>query len=661
MNEGYGGRLSETTSTRDALIRIAQFIVRKESADLAKNCQNMLVKTVLFNAGNIGLNVPEIAKEIEKQMGLKNFPSIIIRETAERLAQSGEVYERNDKFYLEKEECEKIREAIEKRKKFLDFAESTLKNKLLKKIGEENEKISLALDILYKFLAKWFASETSFVTNLLLPKRGVKRLEVPLEILDETLEEVKDDNLRRIIRGCIIEAFTESEEMMNFIYEILQSYLYLELLNADPECKYLQKVSFSKMTFILDTNVLMALLLEADPMHKGVIEVISITQKLGIKLVFTKRTKQEWLWSLEKANEEFRSIESSRATLLPELENIFIRSYFKGKESNPSITWQGFYLQMREPERLLKKRGIEYWYKKEYDPEKFEYKELFEPLDGRVYYCAKKKGNIKSKEVCEHDAYHILLVRELRGKDFSDTLGPPYWFFTCDTSLLCADEWLNHIMKDPFAPPSSLIADVWITIIAPFLGPEVPETKLASAFSHLMRTHFATLPAGLSADQIVEALGHWLPYKSLSDDDIKAILSDALVVKYLDELKEAQIWAPNKVEELRRKLQVRVDEKIHEIFDEKIANTERKLKEMEKRAAFYKEESRFFLNLCAFLGGLYALAGLVLTGFAIYSGNMVAMIAAIMVVLTGVVFVGMYRFRRIKLKAEKIGEVEMEK
>lgn len=646
-----GDYLSGTENVRNALIRIAQFVVRKESADLAKNCQDILIKTVLFNAGNTGLDISEITKEIGKQMGLYNLPNILAREIVQRLIKKDEIYEENGKLFLEREECKKIQEAILKRREVLDFIESTIKNKLMKKgLKIDEKKMDLVFDILYKFLAKWFTSESSFAVNLLLLK-NVKTLEVPLEILDKTLEEITDDDFKRIIRSVIIETFTESEKIMNFIYETIQSYLHLELLNADPECKCLQKVAFSNTIFILDTNVLMALLLEADPMHEGVTEVISVAQELGIKLVFTKRTKQEWLWGLERANEEFRQIESSRASLLPELENIFIRSYFKEKEVNPSLTWQGFYLQMRELERILKKKGIEYWYKKEHDPEKLRNRDTLEPLNGMVYYCAKKKGNLKSREVCEHDAYHILLVRELREKIFLDTIGPPYWFFTCDTSLLCADEKLNQFLKDSFAPPSSLIASIWIVVIAPFLGPEVSDTKLASAFSNLMKTHFAMMPAGLSADQIMEALGHWLPYKNLSDDDIKVILSDALVIKYFDELKEAQIWAPDKVEELREKLRGRVDEKVHEIFDERITSAQRKLNEV---TALYEKERKTFLKLCAIFGALYTVLGLVLLGI----GNVVA---GVPLILASVVFIGMYGFRKIRIKAEKIGEIEMEK
>ena len=60
----------ENSREKEAVVRISQYIVRKESGELAKNCQRGLIKTVLFNCGNIGLDISEIVTEIDEQMGL---------------------------------------------------------------------------------------------------------------------------------------------------------------------------------------------------------------------------------------------------------------------------------------------------------------------------------------------------------------------------------------------------------------------------------------------------------------------------------------------------------------------------------------------------------------------------------------------------------------
>jgi hypothetical protein len=203
-----------------------------------------------------------------------------------------------------------------------------------------------------------------------------------------------------------------------------------------------------------------------------------------------------------------------------------------------------------------------------------------------------------------------------------------------------------------------MLAEMWIAMIAPFLGPEVPENRLADAFAHLMKTYFAIMPSGLSANQIIEVLGHWLPYKTLSDKDIEAILSDALVTKYYDELREAQVWNPNKVGELREKLRKQVDEKVYEIFDEKVADAERGRKEAENRALqrekeliVEKRQRRLIFKLCAILGVIYALCGLVLIGTGNLAGGVVVVVSSIVFIVISL------RFKHIKMKA---GQMEME-
>lgn len=655
--------MGETESTKDVLIRISQFIIRKESEDFGKNCQDALVKTVLLISGNAGLSFPEIMKEIEQQMGIKNFPVSTIKSVVERLSvQKVEIYEKEGKYFLEGDVYEKMKETSTERRKVLASFESSIKAKMqtkLKKTSLDATDIDLVFEALYEFLVKWLHSESSFVANLLFYKKKVTAPDFPTKILDEIVEKVQDSNLRQAIKNSILETFWESEKVSTgFLYEVLQSYLHLELLNIDPECRCLQRVAFSNKTLVLDTNILMALFLKRDLMHEGTIETLSLARDLGINLVFTKRTKQEWLWGLERASEEFRSIQDAKPSLLETLGNVFILSYLKENEINSSLTWQGFYLQMRQLEKFTSERGIKYWYKKEFELDKLPNKEFFDPLDGRVYSCAKLRGNIKSKDVCEHDAYHLLLVRKLREEHPTDILGPSHWFLTYDTSLICADEGLNEFIKAPFDPPSSMLANMWITMIAPFLGPEVPENRLADAFAHLMKTHFAIMPSGLSADQIIEVLGQWLPYKTLSGKDIEAILGDALVTKYYDELREARIWNPSKVRELREKLRKQVDDKVYEIFDEKVTSAERRRAEAEKRALQREQEliaektqRRLIFKLCAILGTIYALFGLALIG----TGNLTAGVA---LAASSIVFIVIaLAFRHIKIKA---GPLEIE-
>lgn len=644
-------------SKKDALVRVSQFIVRKESEAVAKDCHDWLVKTVLFNSDNKGLSVPEIIDEIDEQMGLKEFPASTIQDSVRRLCvEKLELRKESGKYFLENEEYAKIKEIMSERRKALDYIESTVKAKLEEKLGEpevDANTLNLALEVIYGFLVRWFSSESSFAANLLFLEKKVAVLDSAIQILNTSLKKVKDKDIKQAIRTSILEIFEAPEELLaKFLYEVLQNYLHLELFNLDPECRILQKVAFAGKTLILDTNILMALFLKSDTKHEGTAELISISQKLGINLVFTKRTKREWRNALEDANEEFLTISSARHSLLRDLEDVFIVSYLREKTASPSFTWQGFYLQMRQIDRLAKARGIEFWDRKEISLDKLPNKEFYEPMSGRVYYCAKKVGNPKGKQVCLHDAYHLLLVRKIRENQAGDMLGPSCWFLTHDSSLLCADEGLNEFTKDPLAPPSSFLADMWITVIAPFLGPEISWSTLVEAFTHLMKTHFATMPSGLNAEKVVEVLGHWLPYKTLSDADLEAILGDAVVTKYYDELRAARVKDPRKVKALKEKLREEVDKKVYGIFDEKVASAQlerdeaKKLAlEKERELLAEKRHRKLILRICGVLGSIFAFFGLFFSA----TGNLTT---GVVLVMPGIVFIILaLTFRYVKVKA----------
>lgn len=654
--------MDKSGDKREALVRISQFIVRKESEALAKDCQDGFVKTILFNVGNTGLSVPEIKNEIGVQMSLKNFPAPVIRGVVRRLVEErGQLREESGKYYLKAEEFQKMEKTITERKETLNSIESAIKAKMLEelKTKADAKALELATEVLYEFLIHWFSSQSSFVANVLLSKKEFKAPDFPRELLEEALERVKEKDLKQAIRSSILEIFEKPPKpLIRFLQAVLQNYLHLELLNIDPECKWLQEVAFSNKTLILDTNILMSLFLKNRPEHKGMNEIVSLARDLGINLAFTKRTKREWFMVLELSDEEFKAIRHTRPSLLRNLKDDFARSYFIESANNPSLTWQGFYLQMRQIEKLAGERGIKFLYRKEFDLDKLPSKELFEPLSGRVYACARLRGNPKSKAVSQHDAYHLLLVRKLRDEVPSDMLGPSFWFLTHDTSLLCADEGLNDFLKTPLAPPSSFVVELWLTIIAPFLGPKISEDRLAEAFVNLMKTRFATVPSGLTAPKIIEVLGHWLPYKTLSDADLEAIMSDALVTKYYEQLKEARIKRSRLVSEFKEKLREEVDKKVYNIFDDRVASAQQERDEAKKLAlarekALLEErhQRKLILKFCAILGAIFAVSGLVF--FAI--GNLNTGYA---LTLSGIAFIVLaLAFRYFKFK---VGPFEIE-
>jgi len=227
--------------------------------------------------------------------------------------EKGLVYEKTGKYFLESDELEKIKDVIAKRKKILDTFETAIVSKVKEKLkNPEANAEQIALQVLYEFLVNLFNSESNFVASLLISKKKIETPTFPTQILEEASKKVGDINLRIAIQSSIKESLVSAESnMATFFYEAVQTYVHLELLNIDPECRCLQKVAFSNKTLVLDTNVLMALLLVDDRAHTVTNDIISLSKSLGINLVFTKLTKQEWLSVLERSNEEFKFIRST--------------------------------------------------------------------------------------------------------------------------------------------------------------------------------------------------------------------------------------------------------------------------------------------------------------------------------------------------------------
>ena len=172
---------------------------------------------------------------------------------------------------------------------------------------------------------------------------------------------------------------------------------------------------------------------------------------------------------------------------------------------------------------------------------------------------------IKSRFVSEHDAYHLLLVRRMREKSSSRSQGPSYWFLTYDVSLLEADKALNVLLRSPHTVPSSLLVDNWVLISSLFLDDCAEVKKLVSIFADLFRTYFVT--------PLVEILNPYLSYKSLSDDDLKAVLDDDGVKQLYFQLREARSVDPEKARFIYDELRQRVDGIVWRLLEKRAKET----------------------------------------------------------------------------------------
>jgi len=562
----------------DLLSRTCCLAIQRRS-NFIKDCQEGLLKSVIFNAGNPGMDISGILSQICEKTTLEGFPRHIIENILKALCEKGEIRKEGDRYFLEREEFKRIAEIIEKRKEILERVRSEIVARVKRKVASESLSHQAALKIFRNFISSFMLAESDFLADVLSSRKDVHEMLSPIEALDNALGEVKDVNVKEAIRRSIIEtleSLSSNRELIHILYETILNLVCLRMLSVEPSESVWKENELSEKTFILDTNVLFALILLDHPQHEVTDRIIFTAKKLGVKCVFTKRTIQEWLEVLEKANQRFRFLNSTRPSLLRKVEDIFIYSYFKRKETDSSLTWDKYYSKMKQIEDLADNLGIHVYEEKEEHTSDAEGLRILEHLSSEVYRSGRRRLDarfIKSGSVSEHDAYHLILVRRLREEFPSRSLGPSCWFLTYDISLLEADKALNTLLKSPQSAPSSLLMDTWALISSLFIDNSLEKEKLANIFTELFRNHFATPPRRISASMVVEVLSPYLSYKSLSDDDLKAVLDDERVKQLYFQLREARSTNPKKARLIYDEIHRRVDSIVWKLLENRVKAT----------------------------------------------------------------------------------------
>ena len=289
----------------------------------------------------------------------------------------------------------------------------------------------------------------------------------------------------------------------------------------------------------------MALLLPSNVHHEFTLDLAETAKSLGIKLTVTEKTIQEFLEVLNQANNRWRDLRKVRSSLLRIVDDEFIRSYLREREKTPQ-GWYGYYYSMRQVDKLLAKHGISVLSLEDEEIKEkrnlLENEKLHKQARRWVYdYALIRTNTPKADSVVEHDAFHLLLVRDLRRNPPPDIFGPQSWFLTYDLSLPHVDDEINKTVGIQDCP-SSVHPRTWIGITTPFLSPKSVEEDLPKLFSKLMKSDFAHVPFSLSTETLIEVAGPWLDYDNLTDDDIYAILTDKSVQEIIGVVEKFEIF-----------------------------------------------------------------------------------------------------------------------
>jgi predicted nucleic acid-binding protein/tetrahydromethanopterin S-methyltransferase subunit G len=569
------------------LERLSAFILNRTTYDLRSELHEYLVMMALEeNKEGKGMTASAITASVERDLDVEKFPYSLIESTVQILRSKGaveSVHSQSGEIYLLSQDK---RNKIEVMKEQYDKTLAMVKQKLGKKVGKiAGISVDMALEMLI------FASFRNFLSTILsnlgaqccfaiVGSHGKKPIAIStpdiIQSLQDVLSTTKDPNLRDAEKRAFIEYITNpDEDLSDYIYSLAQSYFIIQVLHLDPECQSCTRESLRRKKVYLDTNVIVHSL--TDTRKEAVNKALELSKELEIGIVFSKRTKQEFSKLIEDAkksvgkdpkvpNDRFKKLQN-------ELDDGFLKDFLIKKYENPNLTFDRYADRLKEVEAILRNR-----YSATYDGNTYEeilkHPDLSD-LEQIVVEEGMKFGLFKNESVAEHDAYHILLIQELRKKEAEDILGPSYWFLTHDRSLNFVEAKFGKYDKFP----SSVFVDNWVQLISPLIAPEQAKNA-RDAYISLFASRLPNLAATIDDDVFLAYQGKWMDDEDLTPQDIARVIGNRYIEDHFKEVRKEG----NKVTEEER------DMIIQPVIEE-IKSQKRETKKLKQEIASLKQDT----------------------------------------------------------------------
>lgn len=522
-----------TTYDIRVLRRIAIFVLNRASQDLHSELYDYLVMVSLSEDKKCaGVSELQLTNLIEKNLGITKLPEPIIRNSLVRLRKAGAinaVHSKGNEIYILSHDKQGLIELMSSEYERTVVGVKEEVGKRLGKVLGSSVDISLentAFSLFQKVLSTVFSALGEECCYSIVKTHGIDtnpfRKANLLEYIDEALTEEKEDLHRDAEQQVFIEYLLEPDEnLRDFLFSLAQSYFIVNVLRLDPECSSCTKESLQRKKVFLDTNVIMHSLTGAQPRNASVNLALKLTSDLGIKILFSKRTKAEYDTLMADARRSYgKNPQIPKARFVKvqkDLSDGLLKDYELKKGKTPNLTFEGYMNRIEAVEVILGNR-----YSACYDDNDYadilSNPDMAELIDA-VTLEGNKFGLYKSRTVAEHDAFHILLIQNLRKEEKGDFLGPDCWFLTHDRSLEPSEKRFG---KYGF-PTSSIFVDNWVQMLSPLLSPE--QTKTAKeAYAQLFASRLPLLSKTIDDDVFLTFQGDWIDEEDLTPQDIANIM-----------------------------------------------------------------------------------------------------------------------------------------
>jgi predicted nucleic acid-binding protein len=516
-----------------AIRRLCHFVPLDSTDKLCYVIQEFLVQHAMASVG-LDPQLPlEVRDSIKNIFGL-DFEPREIEIRLKRLLEAKKVACTKGKYWLDYHVCIGLRKSVKKcedyEKEVIEEWIKSVEDKYPMLSQKDLQRLKNDLKI---FSAKIFVMHGAKCATLIYSKQKkteeiVDNWEGDLsDILPEypTLNKIRN----RELPGFFIDA---KGERMKYIAELLDSSFLLNVIQIDKDCTALIKAFLNGCLLYLDTNVLFALLdINTQREAIAVKRLIEISRQLGYTVVISTRTAEEFLYALKNAEKHLRKNPNVPKNLAKILANYsgggFIPAYWR-KCVNSSISLEDFIGTYRHFEDLLAKYEIAI--RDDFCEDVQEDPELKTQID--LLY-ASADPVILDKDVAEHDAFHRLLIRKLRGgkaRTYSDASA---WFLTLDKKLNHYDAFarFSEKEKDLSDVPFCILCDDWLQIVRPLLPrtDDYDKTFIELLSSPFLRS-YRDVPPEL-AGKIIDRIAH---YKNFSPDVAVKMLTDSLFIQRLE-------------------------------------------------------------------------------------------------------------------------------
>lgn len=569
---------------KQALLRISQFVLRTPSGEVREDVYKRLLEIgILLSEKEKRCDLEGILDVIKEQF----FAILLDKETAGKclfqLQEEHNIKIENGKYFLEEKRKSQIEDFS---KKSLSLVAST-ETKLIEQVSQlyeekiSSEDIQTVKDSFYQFIILLVSKYIINVARLLV-KGALTRISMVTgkTIVKSSTISISDGKLREAVMNVLIEWMqSPDDEFVEYLFNMRQNFLCIEILNLDPNCKMLQREAFSKKRLFLDTNVLMSLSLRASPMHEQTKKFVRNTLKLGCSLYVTERTIEEFYSVLDTAKEQFKEVRATPKQL-SKMGNWFTRTYGLTQLSEGPLSWEDYVKQFSDMQSFLKEREIQTYTEKHEEIKKLSgYSEMI----GAVQRCFRIYRNREKKpDVGEHDAFHLLLVKTLRESETPLFFGPDSWFLTLDLTLPCVDRFINRTFRfsDPITP--TMVGYLWDEIISPFLVGIVEETDLLDVFKTFIISDFTPISEEINAEILAKLDIDWTEFDWLEVEEIQSILQQQFVLDYVQRQEEySHIGDHEAIEKIRTEFNIAFNSFVGRISNRKIEEIRKQLEEKE--------------------------------------------------------------------------------